>query len=112
MSFIPTVGSIDLSLIPYRERRALVRRIRDEGKTLPTDSKPIYASENDELTLSIKDFGLSLGWNPGLIDLWARRLAAGENLCLVVGAIEPEVMVGFTAEPCKKNQQPAIYCGG
>ncbi|WP_279050078.1 replication endonuclease [Cedecea davisae] len=79
---IPTSGPIDLSLIPHRERRALLKRIRADGSAASPVRKPLYAGENDELTLTLADFARSLGWDPDRVGLWARRLAAGGELVM------------------------------
>jgi hypothetical protein len=49
---------------------ANVKSAWKEARVVQPVNKAVYASENDDLTLSITDFALSLGWHSELTKLW------------------------------------------
>ncbi|ENU0757719.1 replication endonuclease, partial [Klebsiella michiganensis] len=75
-------GPLDASKLPWKERQALFRRIRDELTAPPKAQKPAFAPENSPAVAELYDFAQSLGWDENNLSLLARRLAAGGELSI------------------------------
>jgi len=75
-------GPLDASKLPWKERQALFRRIRDELTASPKAQKPAFAPENSPAVAELYDFAQSLGWDENNLLLLARRLAAGGELSI------------------------------
>ncbi|SBM17789.1 replication protein A [Klebsiella grimontii] len=75
-------GPLDASKLPWKERQALFRRIRDELTALPKAQKPAFAPENSPAVAELYGFAQSLGWDENNLLLLARRLAAGGELSI------------------------------
>ncbi|HEC2625631.1 TPA: replication endonuclease [Raoultella planticola] len=75
-------GLLDPSKLPWKERQALFRRIRDELTVPPKVQKPVFAPENSPAVAELYDFARSLGWNENNLSLLARRLAVGGELSI------------------------------
>ncbi|MDH1963512.1 replication endonuclease, partial [Klebsiella quasipneumoniae] len=75
-------GPLDPSKLPWKERQALFRRIRDELTVPAKAQKPAFAPENRPAVAELYDFAQSLGWDESNLSLLVRRLAAGGELSI------------------------------
>ncbi|HCM6633381.1 TPA: hypothetical protein N3051_005757, partial [Klebsiella variicola subsp. variicola] len=80
--FTDETGPLDPNKLPWKERQALFRRIRDELTAPPKAQKPVFAPENSPAVAELYDFAQSLGWDEYNLTLLARRLAAGGELSI------------------------------